>query len=283
MIDLHLHSTFSDGTFTPEELVKMASEVGLKGVSITDHDTVDGTGEALSAGKKYGIRVISGVELSVFLDDFNFHLLGYNFDWQNKRLGEKLSLLQDSRDRRNSVIISNLQDLGIDVTEDELKELSTRGQTGRPHIARLLVAKKLVRDIDQAFELYLRKGKPGYARRLIYHVEEAISIIHDSGGYAVLAHPSQISRSVPLLDELLSLLKSKGLDGVETYYPTQQGAFLKKLRRLVADHGFFETGGSDYHGTIRPDSSMAGARGNAVPVELLEKMDRHHQLQQKVI
>lgn len=283
MIDLHLHSTFSDGTYSPEELVRMASEAGLKAVSVTDHDTVDGTGEAMSAGNKYGVRVISGVELSVFLDDFHFHLLGYNFDWRNQQLGEKLRLLQESRNRRNVEIIRKLQGLGISVTEDELREISTGGQTGRPHIARLLVAKNLVRDIDQAFELYLRKGKPGYARRLVYHVAEAISIIHQSGGGAVLAHPSQISRSVPLLDELLTLLKSKGLDGIETYYPTQQGSFLKKLRRLAAAHGLFETGGSDYHGTIRPDKTIAGTKGNVVPVELLEQMDRHHQLQQKVI
>ena len=113
-------------------------------------------------------------------------------------------------------------------------------RTGRPHIARLLVEKKIVRDIDQAFALYLRKGKPGYARRFIYHVEEAISLIHDSGGCAVLAHPAQISRSAQLLGDLLGRLKGMGLDGIETYYPNQKGSFRKKLRRLAATHGLFE-------------------------------------------
>ncbi len=283
MIDLHLHSTFSDGTYSPEALVRMAQETGLKAISITDHDTVDGTGEALAAGEKYGVRVVSGVELSVFLDDINFHLLGYHFDWLDKTLAAKLDVLQKSRNKRNSVIIANLKNLGLDISEGELHEVSSSGQTGRPHIARLLVDKRIVKDIDQAFAVYLRKGKPGYARRFIYHVDEAISLIHKSGGLAVLAHPAPISRSAPVHDNLLDRLKSLGLDGIETHYPTQKGSFRKTVRRLASTYGLFETGGSDYHGDIRPNTSMAGCTTNAVPLELLEQMDRCHLQQQKVI
>ncbi|MEJ2136922.1 MAG: PHP domain-containing protein [Desulfofustis sp.] len=283
MIDLHLHSTFSDGTYSPEALVRMAKTAGLKAISITDHDTVDGTGEALAAGEKHGVRVVSGVELSVFLDDFHFHLLGYHFNWRDEGLSTKLDVLQKSRTRRNSVIIANLQNLGLDITAGELQEISSSGQTGRPHIARLLVDKKIVRDIDQAFALYLRKGKPGYARRFIYHVEEAIALMHDSGGCAVLAHPAQISRSIPLLDDLLGHLRALGLDGVETYYPTQKGSFFRSLRKIAAAHELFETGGSDYHGDIRPNTAMAGNTTNAVPLEVLEQMDRYHLQQQKAI
>ena len=283
MIDLHLPSTFSDGNFTPEQLVKMSKATGLKAISITDHDTVDGTQEAVDAGAESGVRIIPGVELSVFLDDFNFHLLGYLFDWRDQTLNAKLDPLQKSRSRRNSVIVARLQSLGLDITEGELQEMSGSGQTGRPHIARILVEKKIVRDIDQAFALYLRKGKPGYARRFIYHVEEAISLIHESGGCAVLAHPAQISRSIPVLDDLLSHLKIIGLDGVETYYPTQKGSFLKSLRRLALTHGLIETGGSDYHGDIRPDTAMAGKNNNLVPLTVLDQMDHHFHLQHKVI
>ncbi|NNF47799.1 MAG: PHP domain-containing protein [Desulfofustis sp.] len=278
MIDLHLHSTFSDGTFTPEQLVKMASAAGLKAISITDHDTVDGTQEAADAGAEFGVRIVPGVELSVFLDDFNFHLLGYHFDWCDQTLNAKLKTLQASRSRRNSVIISKLQKLGLGITEGELQKISRNGQTGRPHIARLLVEKKIVKDIDQAFTLYLRKGKPGYARRFIYHVEEAISLIHESGGCAVLAHPAQISRSIPVLEDLLRHLKIVGLDGLETYYPTQRGSFLKSLRRLAVSHGLIETGGSDYHGDIRPDTAMAGKNNNVVPLTVLDQMDHHFHL-----
>ncbi|RZW22515.1 MAG: PHP domain-containing protein [Desulfobulbaceae bacterium] len=278
MIDLHLHSTFSDGTFTPEQLVKMANAAGLKAISITDHDTVDGTQEAVDAGAEFGVRIVPGVELSVFLDDFNFHLLGYHFDWRDQTLHAKLKTLQASRSRRNSVIISKLQKLGLGITEGELQKISSNGQTGRPHIARLLVEKKIVKDIDQAFTLYLRKGKPGYARRFIYHVEEAISLIHESGGCAVLAHPAQISRSIPVLEDLLRHLKIVGLDGLETYYPTQRGSFLKSLRRLAVSHGLIETGGSDYHGDIRPDTAMAGKNNNVVPLTVLDQMDHHFHL-----
>jgi hypothetical protein len=231
----------------------------------------------------FGVRIIPGVELSVFLDDFNFHLLGYLFDWRDQKLNAKLDTLQKSRSRRNSVIVARLQSLGLDITEGELQEMSGSGQTGRPHIARILVEKKIVRDIDQAFALYLRKGKPGYARRFIYHVEEAISLIHESGGCAVLAHPAQISRSIPVLEDLLSHLKIIGLDGVETYYPTQKGSFLKSLRRLALTHGLIETGGSDYHGDIRPDTAMAGKNSNLVPLTVLDQMDHHFHLQHKVI
>lgn len=283
MIDLHLHSTFSDGTYTPTELVRMARETGISALSITDHDTVDGTAESMAAGTVYGVKIISGVELSVYLDDFHFHLLGYCFDHRNEELQEKLALLQDSRGKRNAVIISKLRDLGLDISEDELQAVSSSGQTGRPHIARLMVEKHIVRDIDQAFALYLRKGKKGYAPRFIYHVQEAIELIHRSGGSAVLAHPAQISRSPALLDELVERLKVLGLDGIETYYPGQRGSFLNKLHRLAARHGLLETGGSDYHGDIRPDTAMAGKRGDPVPFRLLEQLERNHQLKREVI
>lgn len=283
MIDLHLHSTFSDGTFTPEELVKMARKDGLKAISITDHDTVAGTAEALSAGETYGLRVIPGVELSVFLGEIHFHLLGYNFNHGDRRLLDRLRRLQGSRNDRNALIVGKLRDMGLDICEDEVEEISGGGQTGRPHIARLLVKKRIVKDIDQAFALYLRKGKPGYAPRFIYEAGEAIELISLSGGSAVLAHPAQISRQVQFLDELLGRLKALGLEGIETYYPTHKGSFFRALRRLADKHGLFETGGSDYHGDIRPDTSMAGKRGNTVPCDLLEQLDRNHHLKREAI
>jgi predicted metal-dependent phosphoesterase TrpH len=279
MIDLHLHSTFSDGTCSPAELVEMASASGLLAVSITDHDTVDGTGEALQAGHKCGLRVIAGMELSVVYNDTHFHLLGYNFNWQDQNLAMGLSLLQKARSRRNSAIIRKLQDMGIAVSEDELQAISKSGQTGRPHIARLLVQKNIVKTIDQAFTRYLKKGACCYVDRFIYRVDEAIAMLHDCGGTAVLAHPSQISRSIDLLDALLTQLKKMGLDGLETFYPTQNGKFHRKLRALARLHQLYETGGSDYHGDIRAGTGLAGVNGHRVPAELLEQMDRYPNLQ----
>lgn len=277
MIDLHLHSTFSDGTFTPTELVRMAGERKLQAISVTDHDTADGTDEAMAAAEKFGVRVISGIELSVFEGDVHFHLLGYNFDWKDIRLRNGLKKLQDSRQKRNGEIIARLQNMGHDVSEDELRELSPDGQTGRPHIARLLVNKKIVKTINQAFDLYLKKGKSAYVSRFIYHVDEAISLIHVSGGTAVLAHPVQVSSSIDAIDRLLKRLKASKLDGIETYYPTQKGKLLKKLRRLARSYELFETGGSDYHGNIRPNTAMVGGKNLRVPQELLENMDRYHE------
>jgi len=275
MIDLHVHSTFSDGTYSPTELVEIAKDIGLKAISVTDHDTVDGTSEALLAGARAGLQVISGVELSVFLDDIHFHLLGYKFNHQDSRLLGGLSVLQESRKKRNSKIIANLQAMGLDVSDEELQAISGNGQTGRPHIARLMVQKKIVKSIDQAFALYLKKGKKGYVSRFIYHVEEAITLIHASGGFVVLAHPVQISRSIDVLDNLLPRLKKIGLDGVETFYPTQKGKFHRKLRRLAQSCNLFETGGSDYHGNIRPGTSLAGHKNHPVPFELLTLMEQY--------
>jgi len=275
MMDLHLHSTFSDGTYSPTELVEIAKNIGLKAISITDHDTVDGTSEALRAGARAGLQVVSGVELSVFLDDIHFHLLGYNFNHQDSGLLGGLSVLQESREKRNSKIIANLQVMGLDVSDEELQAISGNGQTGRPHIARLMVQKKIVKSIDQAFALYLKKGKKGYVSRFIYHVEEAITLIHASGGSVVLAHPVQITRSIDVLDNLLARLKKIGLDGVETFYPTQKGKFQRKLRRLAQSCNLFETGGSDYHGNIRPGTSMAGHKNHSVPFELLTLMEQY--------
>ena len=277
MIDLHLHSTYSDGTFTPTQLVHIARDRNLKALSITDHDTADGTGEAIAAAEPLGIRAIPGIELSVFDGDVHFHLLGYNFDWNDTGLLKGLEKIQDSRQRRNITIIGKLRDMGHDLTEDELHNLSQTGQTGRPHIARLLVNKKIVKNINQAFDLYLKKGRCAYVRRFVYHVEEAIALIHDSGGSAVLAHPIQLGHSIDTIEQLLKRLKPSKLDGIETYYPTQRGAFLNKLRRLAQKYELFETGGSDYHGDIRPNTAMAGGKNLRVPQELIEHMDRYHE------
>lgn len=274
MIDLHLHSTHSDGTKAPAELVQMAKRRNFTAISITDHDTVSGTGEAIREGDKQGLEVIPGVELSVFNADRHFHLLGYGMDWQDSRLLSGLKRLQVSRDERNDKIIRKLQKLGIMATLEELQSLSGVGQTGRPHIARLLVNKNIVKTIDQAFTKYLKKDACAYIPRFIYHVKEAIDLIGDAGGLPVLAHPVQLDRSLELLPELLDDLVPMGLRGVEVYYPTQRGKIRQKLSYLANKYDLLETGGSDYHGDIRSGTTMAVGKNMTIPDHLCEKLNQ---------
>jgi len=273
MIDLHLHSTYSDGTHTPVELVRLASERKLSAISITDHDTIDATAEALREGLSAGVNVIPGVELSVSHGELNFHLLGYNYDCYNKDFRAGLDRLQRARNDRNLKIIQKLQKLGIDISESELQAVSPKGQAGRPHIARLLIAKKIVKSFDQAFKLYLRRGACAYVSRFVFTIEEAINLIHAAGGLAVLAHPAQITYSIDILSRLLGELTGLGLDGIEVYYPSKNGSFRNKLSRLAGSYNLVETGGSDYHGDIRAGTSMAGGKSVQVPDSVIEKIE----------
>lgn len=270
MIDLHLHSTYSDGTMPPKELVEKAAGIGLTALSITDHDTIAGTQEALTAGKVFSVEVIPGLEISSKFRDINLHLLGYQFNWQDRRLAEVLKRLQGARSIRNLEILSKLQSLGLEISEQDLIRESGNGVAGRPHFARLLVKCGVVKNNDQAFAQYLKKGRCAYAPRFLLDVEEAIDIIHGAGGIAILAHPIQLPCSFSELSEIIRQLKIAGLDGLESYYPTQKGKIGKRIKDLARTHQLLETGGSDYHGDVRPNSSMAGETGKfQVPDDLL--------------
>lgn len=271
-IDLHIHSTYSDGTFTPAELVYMAKRLKLTAIAITDHDTMDGVGEAVQTGKEIGLEVISGIEISAEHQGQHMHILGYFQDPDNEKLKARLKKVQTARDVRNSTIIQKLQGLGIDITSEEVGQISTVGQTGRPHIAQVLVKKKVVKNLKQAFDLYLAKGRAAYAPRFVYSVEEAIKHISAAGGIAVMAHPIQIDRSFKSLPKLLDQLVPMGLKGIETYYPSHTTKMKRQLVQLGEKYGIVLTGGSDYHGNIREDTSLAVGRRLRVPGELLKKM-----------
>lgn len=271
-IDLHIHSHHSDGTYSPEVIVRRAREKGLTAVSITDHDTAAGTAEALIAGEKYGVEVVPGIELSVDHHGSYMHILGYFFDHEDKKLIESLAVLQDARLERNKKIVEKLQRQGVKVSYRDVLNISLQGQTGRPHIATALCKKGVVKDINQAFEKYLKKGASAYVSRFIYNSEEAIEIIRQSGGIAVLAHPIQIDASIEDMPRLLEELIEMGLGGVEAYYPSHSKSVRKKLKFLAKQYGIAVTGGSDYHGQIRPGSDMAGGINLTVPDELLDKL-----------
>ena len=267
-IDLHIHSVYSDGTHTPSELVRMAIGRGLQAISVTDHDTMDGTQEALEAGGKYGIDVLPGLELSVVQNSTYLHILGYGMDNDEPGLSASLSRLQNARNERNLEIISKVQKLGIAITV----EVSKIGQTGRPHIAKAMMAHGAVKDVAEAFDKFLKKGACAYVPRFVYTAEEAIGFIRQAGGLAVFAHPIQIDPRLELFRTLLPELVDFGLAGVELYYPTQSSGCRRKIRQIVDKYGLLYTGGSDYHGDIRPGSHLAGGKNVTVPRQLIDSL-----------
>jgi predicted metal-dependent phosphoesterase TrpH len=252
-IDLHIHSTFSDGLLKPAEVVDLAESQGLKAIAITDHDTAAGTDEAMQRGNEKKIEVLAGIEISSWHGDTSMHILGYRFKHEDKKFNSRLQLLQDGRESRNIRIIENLNKLGIRVDLGELLHYSEYGQTGRPHIARLLVDKGVTKTIDLAFKYYLRRGAAAYAERFRFSALDAIAMIREAGGIAVLAHPSSLDptlRSIPLL---LKNLRKMGLEGVEVYYPSHSPKAVKALLQMADEMGLLITGGSDFHGMERVD------------------------------
>lgn len=271
-IDLHTHSNFSDGTMTPTELVVLARAKKISALALTDHDTMAGTEEAILAGTKMGVEIIPGIEVSVLYGQIEYHILGYWADPHNSVFAAALARLQGARAERNAKILEKLNALGIPVTAEELQLVSEQGQTGRPHIARILVQRGVVKTMSQAFEQFLRKGTAAYVSRFAYSAAEAVALIHQAGGLAVLAHPAQNDPELIRLPAVLADLVPAGLDGIELYYPTHSHKVKKKLRALAGEYDLILTGGSDYHGEVRPGTTLAGGGNIFVPPELVEKM-----------
>ncbi|WP_136806270.1 PHP domain-containing protein [Desulfosediminicola flagellatus] len=271
-LDLHIHSTFSDGTLRPSEIVSLAKRKGLQAISITDHDTTEGIEEALEAGRQEGIEVITGIELSTTHNDRHIHLLGYLFNHLEQNFLTSIESIQKARDERNLRIIEKLQALGIDITLSEVQQRSKVGQVGRPHIAQVLIDKGVVRSINDAFSRFLKKGEVAYSPRKLLRTDDAISLIQNAGGIAVLAHPVLIDRSLSVLPELLDELVPAGLGGLEVFYPIHSSKNQKQLRKLADRYGLAVTGGSDYHGDIRPGTMLAGGKNVYVPLEVLQQL-----------
>lgn len=271
-VDLHIHSTYSDGTETPEQLVRRAVQKGLKAISITDHDTVEGTVVALASGNDTRLEVIPGIEFSCVHKSSHLHVLGYYIDPRNHELISTLHNIQQARIDRNIKIIERLNTLGIDISIDEVYEKSPIGQTGRPHIAQVLMEKKVIPNIDSGFTRFLKVGKPAYVARKVLQVQETIRVIREAGGVAVLAHPGSIDNSLRKIPEILKDLKKAGLQGIEIYYPIHTKKVVKKLKSMAEFYDLVVTGGSDYHGSIRPGTDLAGTNGFFVPDDILEQL-----------
>jgi len=273
-IDLHIHSTFSDGVYTPAEIVDLAKSQGVSAIAITDHDTAAGTDEAMRRGAEIGIEVISGIEISSWYGDISMHILGYRFQHADAKFNSRLKLLQDGREIRNSRIMENLNRLGIRVDIEELLQYSEYGQTGRPHIARLLVDKGVAKSVDVAFKHYLGRGAAAYAERFKFSAQDAIAMIREADGVAVLAHPASLDPSLRSISSLLKDLQKIGLGGVEVYYPSHSQKAVKGLVNLAEDYGLLLTGGSDFHDPERSTYNSEEWRHKThIPYDLFRAMN----------
>lgn len=272
-LDLHIHSTFSDGTMSPAELVALACKKGLNAISLTDHDTMAGVEPAVQAAEGTALEVIAGLEISVVHADISLHVLGYCMDSKNPDLNQVLARLQAGRQARNSTILLRLAEQGVHVSSADLKRVSHSGQTGRPHIARIMMELGAVQSMQQAFEQYLGRGACAYVSRTVLAAEEAIRIIRGAGGLAVLAHPLQLDSTLAKLPDLLQELVPFGLDGLEGYYPTHSAKIRRAIQEIARKFGLLLTGGSDFHGDIKPGTTLAGGKNVYVPGELLRLMN----------
>lgn len=271
-IDLHTHTTASDGTLTPRELVNLALESGLSAIAVTDHDTVEGVEAALEEGLALGLEVIPGVEISV---DFikETHILGYLINPYNSNLQITLKKLREFRKKRNPLMVERLNQLGFAINLEEVQQEAGGNVIGRPHIAKVLVNKGYVESIQEVFELYLAQGKPGYVPKEKLTAREAIRLIKDAEGVPVLAHPKLLQLSSRDLEEAIQHLVGLGLRGIEAYYSSHSEEETQYYLQLAERYNLLLTGGSDFHGSNKPEIKLGKGMGNlAVPYHLLVQL-----------
>lgn len=268
-VDLHCHSTASDGTFTPEDVARLAIESGLSGFSLTDHDTIAGLAAAEKAATKLGIDFLPGIEIScTFPKPGLMHLLGYRIDPLSASLTKLTAELIEGRDARNLQIIDKLRSLRIDITLEEVEANAGGDVIARPHIAQVLLKKGYVNSIKAAFDKYLAPGGMAFFDKEVFTSREAIGLIHDAGGVAVLAHPVQLklSNHAQLLQTVKNLV-DLGLDGIEVIHSDHDAAAAELMEQVAAQFGLLKTGGSDFHGSRKPGVELGIANGRRVPRE----------------
>jgi len=276
-VDLHSHSTASDGTFAPADVVRLAHQAGLVGLALTDHDTIAGLAEAAAAAESLGLAFLPGIEISAVppIDNGTLHILGYGIDPANAVLTEMARQLIDARDNRNPQIIAALQKLGVDITMDEALAQAQGGVLGRPHIAALLLKKGVVKSIKQAFDDYLGQGGKAYYDKERLAPRDAIRRIRAAGGVPVVAHPVQLrATNDAQLERVLKDLVDLGLEGIAVLHSDHAPADVEKFERLAARYNLARTGGSDFHGTNKKDISLGLANGRRVPRDWMDELLR---------
>jgi hypothetical protein len=274
MIDLHLHSTFSDGSFSPDQLVREAKKANLTAVSLTDHDSVSGVALFLKACERESIRGVSGVEISVDYPRGTMHILGYFIDCNSKELNRHIDKLKAGREARNADILKKINNLGMPLKMSEVASFAGEGNIGRLHFAQALVARGYVGSHQEAFDRYLAKGKSGYAERQRLTPSGGVEMILNAGGLAVLSHPFTLELSPPELEKQVGDLASAGLQGIEVYYPQHNPNLVKRYLALAQRFSLVATGGTDFHGKPMPDIKIGRGFGSLnVPDSVLAKLD----------
>lgn len=279
-IDLHTHSTASDGTLSPTRLVASAAAMGLRALALTDHDTVQGLPEACAAGQEHGIEVIGGCELSVGYADKSMHILGLWVPKHPKPLLDALEHLQSLRAERNKIIIDNLQACGVPITYDELEKEAQGATIGRPHIAKLLVDKKRAVSLQDAFANWLVPGTKGFAPKKKFSAREAIKLLKSVQATVILAHPCSLKMEGQALEAVVRDLKDLGLDGVEVHYSMHTQAQTMEYAALCRKLDLVQSAGSDFHGANKPKIFLGRGKGGLrSSYMLVEKMKELRQTQ----
>jgi 3',5'-nucleoside bisphosphate phosphatase len=262
--DLHLHTFFSDGTFTPEELVERAHKIGFAAIALTDHDTVEGCDRAAAACAEVNVEFISGTELTAEHDDTEVHILAYFVDTQNKVLLARIAEFQSVRQNRIHEMVAALNKIGIPLKAESVFALANCKSPGRPHVARAMVKEGLISSLDLAFEKYLKKNRPAWVPKTKMSALEAVELIHQAGGLAVMAHPG-LNRT----DEIIPDLVDAGLDGIECFHTKHSTAMAERYLEIAEKYNLLVTGGSDCHGFSKNKPLIGTVK---LPYEYVEKM-----------
>jgi len=273
IVDLHVHSNRSDGSYTPAQLVDYALEKGLSAFALTDHDTFAGLDEAKNAALGKDIEVIAGMEFSTEYQGKDIHILGLYLDYKSPVFVENVKRFVDSRDLRNEKMCQKLQETGMDISYEKLIDMFPGAIITRSHFGKYMLEKGIIRSINIAFEKYIGDNCPYFVPREKVTPIEAIELIHQAGGVAILAHPTLYHMSDTRLATLLELLSTNGLDGMETIYCTYTKGEERQMRKLADRYHLLHSGGSDFHGTTKPRLDLATGYGNLViPEEILIKI-----------
>jgi predicted metal-dependent phosphoesterase TrpH len=268
VVDLHLHTTASDGRLSPTQLVQLVAQQGLKVVSISDHDTTEGLAEAYQAAQEFpNLRIIPGIELSTDIPGDEVHILGYFIQHHDAQLQETLRHFRQGRLERGRLMVEKLANFGIHLEWDRVREIAGDGSVGRPHIALAMVEKGYIKEPREAFVEYLGRNGLAYVEREKMTPPEAVQLLARVGGVAVLAHPSQLVD----IDATISELKAAGLVGMEVYYAQYSPETVQRLGQVAARHGLIPCGGSDYHGLGNTGEPLPGTLGP--PLKTVERLE----------